>query len=220
MTHPLTRFAAHIRSNRSSDLIQRPASALEVNADASFPLQPGRYIVAVERWSIDAVVPIDRLVFGGACLRDGKLLQSDDAERALVTALSMEPALLPVSSEEIADAVSLLNTIALPALEVQRLDFQDAEAARHYDLVETQKALLIEHRNRRRRDAEERIREYRSRPEGRGMNIAYAEEGKLAKFLARIDLRMADLKAREQNFSISVPACIAVVMLNVRGDKS
>jgi len=219
MTHPLTRFAAHTRKSRSSELVQRPASSLEVNADASFPLAPGRYVVGVERWSIDAVVPIDRLVFGGACLRSNTLLPGDEAERALVAALSMDPPLSLVSGDEIGAAVSVFEQTVLPALEVQRLDFQGAEAARHYDLVATQKALLDAQRQRRRTEAEERIREYRARPDGRGMNISYAEEGKLKKFLARIDLRIKDLKEREQNFSISAPVCIAVVMVNVRGNK-
>ena len=217
MTHPLTRFAASMRSGRSFGLVQRPASAFEVPAGPAIPLAPGHFAIAVERWSIDAVVPIDRLVFGGVRLSDGMLLPDDTAERAMIAALALDPRLLPVLHDQIAAALGLLNSVVLPALEVQRRDFQDAEAARHYDLVETQKALLVEHRNRRRRDAEERIREYRSRPEGRGMNIAYAEQGKLEKFLARIDLRMADLKMREQNFSISAPVCVAVIFLSVRG---
>ncbi len=217
MTHPLTRFAASTRTNRSSGLVRRPASSLEVEAHAEFPLPAGRYLMAVERWSIDAVVPIDRLVTGGICLAARSVLQNDDAERALVAALAMDPLLSPVSEEVTRQAVSVLQDVLLPSLRARRLDFEEAEAARHYDLVETQKALLVEQRDRRRREAEERIRDYRMRAGGRGMSIAYAEQGKLQKFLAKMDLKLADLKARERNFSIASPDCIAVVLMNVRG---
>ena len=217
MMHPLARFAASIRAERSAGITPRPASAMAVRSSPDIPLPPGRYAFAVERWSIEAVVPIDRLMFLGASLTSHEVIPPDVAEKALISILGINPSQLRLAQDEITQASDVLASVVLPGLEARGSDFHNAEAARHYDLADTQKALILEHRSRRKREAEERIRDYRYRPNNKGMNIARAEQGKLDKFLARMDLRLEEMQRRETNFSITPSVCVAVAVVDVVG---
>jgi hypothetical protein len=215
--HPLARFAATIREARSAGITPRPATAMQVSVGDNVGLEQGRYIFAIEQWAVEAVVPIDRLMFLGASLIDGQIVAAEQAERAVISALTLEPPLLRLSTSEVQEAHDVLVQTVLPALAAKATDFHDAEAARHYDLAETQRALITEHSDRRRREAETRIRDYRLRPDGRGNQIALAEGGKLNKFLARMELKLDELRKRETNFSISEPVCVAVLVVDVVG---
>src|SRR5690606_4343116 len=102
----------------------------------------GRYVFLVERWSIEGIVPVDKLAFA-ACSFDGSdLVDEDRAERALLESLTSELPMTSLSPEECERAHLLAKSVLASRLEEQRLDFEEAEAARHFDLISTQKALI------------------------------------------------------------------------------
>jgi hypothetical protein len=217
MTHPLARFASKHLEQRQHGSAPRPATAYEIEMAGAHGLSPGQYLLALERWSIKGVLPIDRLAFAGASVDDRSMIDPDTAERLLMASLSGSPTLSAVDGETLKAAGDVLDDVVLPALKSEHHAFEQGEAARHYDLAETQRALIEEHRNRRQRQAEERIRELRLRGGDGRMRIARLEQLKLEKFLARMDLKLDDIKRREQSFNVTEPVLIGVALVRVRG---
>jgi len=107
--------------------------------------------------------------------------------------------------------VALVESTILPSLNSRRTDFEDAEAARHFDLVDTQLALIHEHKERETRRAEEQIHDHRLSGSDRRMNLSYAVKAKLDKFLARMDLKLAEVSKRTLHFPAHSLVGIAVV---------
>jgi hypothetical protein len=215
MSHPLARFASKHLEDRQQGSPPRPATAFMVPRADALGLAPGDYVIGLERWCIKGVLPVDKLAFVGARIADHAAIDSDTAERLLMEGLARHPQLLRADDSVIAEAMEGLARAVLPALAAARNAFEEGEAARHYDLAETQRALIIENRRRRQQQAEQRIRDLRlTGGEGR-MRIAYLEEAKLQKFLARIDLKLEDIQRREQTFSVAEPVLIGVALVRV-----
>jgi hypothetical protein len=215
MTHPLARFASKYLDDRQHGIAPRPATAFKLNREDALGLAPGDYVIGLERWAIKGVLPIDRLAFVGASVAANSLIDDDVAERLLMQALSSRPALLPLDEDSIGRAAAALEEIVLPMLARQRDTFEEGEAARHYDLAETQRALITEHRNRRQREAEDRIRELRLAGGDGRMRIARLEQAKLDKFLARMAMKLDDISKREQSFSVESAVLIGVALVCV-----
>ena len=217
MTHPLARFAAHTRNERLSGIAPRPATAFIVAQSADWKMAPGRYVVAIEKWSIDAVLPVDRLAFSGAPISNGNILDDDLVERILMEGLAREPRMIQLTPEDLALVRKALDERVLPALRAVRTDFEQAEAARHYDLAETQRALIVEHSARRQREAEGRIRELRLAGGDGRMRVAHLEKAKLDKFLARMEVKLDDIRKRENGFHLEEPILVGVAVVDVVG---
>jgi hypothetical protein len=96
-------------------------------------------------------------------------------------------------------------------------DFQQATAADHYDRVETQRALIVEHKSRRSTEAEARIRELRIAGGDGRMRIAHLERGKLNKFIARMDAKLDEIGERERRLTFEEPTLVAVAVIEVGG---
>jgi superfamily II DNA or RNA helicase len=215
MTHPLARFASKHLEERQHGTAPRPATAFRIDAERAMGLDPGDYVIGLERWSIKGVLPIDKLAFEGASVRDGSPIDSDTAERVLMEGLAGQPTLTE-ADDVVERAADVLDRVVVPSLERERHAFEQGEAAKHYDLAETQRALIEEHRTRRRRQAESRIRELRLAGGDGRMRIARLEQLKLEKFLARIELRLDDIRRREQSFTLAEPILVGVALVRVR----
>ena len=160
---------------------------------------------------MEGIIPIDRLAFVGASLEGGAILSEDMAEQILMEALIEEPELRPLGDEEQAATVALVESTILPSLNSRRTDFEDAEAARHFDLVDTQLALIHEHKERETNRAKEQIRDHRLSGSDRRMGLAKAVQAKLDKFLARMNIKQAEVAKRTLHFPAHSLVGIAVV---------
>lgn len=214
LSHPLARFCAGLIEERQSGIAPRPVTAFRTQGRPDWPVPQGTYAICIEKWSMEGIVPIDRLAFVGANLTGGETLPEDMAEQILMEALIEEPELRPLSDEEQAAAIVLVESTILPTLASRRTDFEDAEAARHFDLVDTQLALIHEHKERETRRANEQIRDHRLSGSDRRMNLSYAVQAKLDKFLARMDLKLAEVSKRTLNFPAHSLVGIAIVEIN------
>jgi superfamily II DNA or RNA helicase len=211
MTHPLARFCAGLIDERQAGVTPRPVTAFRVALRPEWEVKPGVYATCVERWSIVGMLPIDRLAFVGAGLDTGSLLTEDTAEQILMEALMEEPPLRPLSEAELRRSSTLVDARLLPLLASRRADFEGAEAARHFDLVDTQRALILEHKDRETQRLETQIRELRLSGSSKRMNLSYAVRGKLDKFLARMDLRLAEVSKRRLEIPAHTLVGIAVI---------
>jgi hypothetical protein len=217
MTHPLARFCARILDDRQAGMAPRPATAFHIPKPTGLKLKAGTYAVAVQRWSIDGLLPIDRLSFLGVNLSTQSIVPEDDAERLLMEALAAAPRLHGLDSAERDSASAVISDRLLPSLEAMWDDFQQATAADHYDRVETQRALIVEHKERRRREAESRIRDLRLTGGDGRMRIALLEQGKLNKFLARMDVKLDEIAERERRLTFEEPILAGIALIIVGG---
>lgn len=222
MTHPLARFASEIRQRRLAGLAIRPVTSLKISRQEANGLKQGRYAVAVERWSIDGLVPVDKLIYLASEIRTGEVVGPDDAEKLLIQALTSDPSLSALAPEELNSAIDAVENRIIPLIANARDDFENAEAARHYDQIETQIALVQEHRERKRTDMKSRILDLELsggdvQQKDKKLRSAKMLQGKLDKFLARMDVKLDDLKVKEDAFEIAQPQLVGVAIIEVAG---
>ncbi|MXP41870.1 helicase [Altererythrobacter soli] len=217
MTHPLARFCADIMEERQFGIAPRPVTALQAAHRDEWGLPEGTYAVAVQRWSIDGISPIDRLSFVGGRMHDGALIPEEAAEQMLMEALTESPSLWSPAATDLLRAIALVDELLVPTLNGARNDFEDAEAARHFDLVETQRALILEHKEREARRAEALIRELRLSGSAKRMQVSFAVKGKLDKFLARMDLKLADVTKRGARLNFPEPSLVGIALIRIGG---
>jgi len=215
MTHPLARFCAELLDRRQAGITPRPVTAYAIERDAAWALPAGQYVVAVERWSIDGLLPIDRLAFAGADLRSGEICEEDDIERVLMDSLARSPRLQPLDAVEQARVVSLVQHALLPELAERRGDFEGAEAARHFDAVATQSALIKQHLEREERRVRKLVAELRASGSPKKMNITYAIERKHEAFKARMEIKLKDIRRKEGDLSFEAPVLVGIAVIDI-----
>ena len=215
MTHPLARFAASVREQREAGITPRPVVACKAEINPDWPVEAGQYVVGIERWSVDAALPIDRLAILAARTSDGLVLHPDLAERVLMGTLAANPQPVPIDDADIASAVAAFKSIVRPGLDVERENFEQAEAARHYDLVDTQRALIQEHKRRRKEQAREKIRKLKLDGGAGRRRIAWLEERKLEKFLFRMDLKLEQIRQHELAINFEGPQLVGIALLEL-----
>jgi superfamily II DNA or RNA helicase len=215
MTHPLSRFSAELLEQKQTGMAAKPVTAFSIQNQDQWGVTEGRYVVAIERWSVEGIVPVDKLAFIGSSI-DGDLdLDEDQSERLLLEALGTDPRLASLSLDESIKAHQFTIENLIPALTEFRSNFENAEAARHYDLVETQRALIEEHREREARRMNDQIRDLKFSPDPKRKSFAYVIEKKLEKLVARLDLKLGEVKKRADAFSYDEPLLVGVAVIDV-----
>ena len=79
--------------------------------------------------------------------------------------------------------------------------FVDEEEARHFDRADTGIARLERQHEKRVRDTEAKLWSWKMSGDARKLKLIPAEQGKLNKLLARLDLRRDELSATRDRFS-------------------
>ena len=214
-THPLVRFVAKLREDASGGLAARPALWGTLDAD-SLPttVKAGDYGLVVQRWSIDGVTPQDKLVYSGVNLDTCEALSDDDAELIVGAALT---SLKPVTPglDRAQSAAQMIRTNLILGRMAQAQDaYIGFEEAIHDDKRATLLAVLRHQLNSYREKAETRIRDYLSSGGARA-RIAPMEQGKLKKYVARMELKI-DAAMRESGFAFDEPTTYGVLVAEVR----
>lgn len=220
MAHPLARFASMVRERRLAGLSVRPVTSLIISPHDVTGVKEGRYAIAVERWSIDGMVPVDKLFYLASDVNTGELLGTDDTERLLIEALNANSDLAALGLDELGGAFHAVSHGILPHIAKARNDFEEAEFARHYDQIETQIALVVDHRERKRSEMRSRIRDLELsggdvQQRDKKLRSAKMHQGKLDKFLARMDLKLDALKVKEDAFEIAQPQLVGIAIIEV-----
>lgn len=220
MAHPLARFCAERVEARQVGLAPRPASSFRVRNRPEWGISAGLYVVAVEQWALTGIMPIKRLAFAGGRAADNFKLSEDQAEQILMEALAESPAMLALPLDEAIAASKFVQTTLQPTLERGRTDFEGSEAARHFDHADTQQALIAEHKERESNRVVTQMRELRLSGSSKQMQISYAIDAKLKKFLARMDLKLAEISKRRDELSFFEPVLVGIAVIDIeRGAK-
>jgi len=195
--HPLVRLAARVRKDAAEGVAMQPVVSIVLasqEADAS----PGTYVAVAEKWFVDGAVRIDRIVYGAGKLDEAPLDESG-SERLVQLALRAGRHMSPrAEPSELAVAVDAMRSFAL----AKRFEaFVDEEEARHFDRADTGLARLERQHHKRVSDVEWKISEWKRSGEAKKLRLVAAEQGKLDKLLARLDLRRDELTAARERFS-------------------
>ena len=217
MTHPLSRFSAELLDRRQAGLTSRPVTAFQIANEPDWQVPPDRYIFLVERWSIEGIVPVDKLAFAACGTAGGTMLDEDRAERILLESLTQDPAMIGLSDDECGAAHAFASGALAGELDTRRLDFEEGEAARHFDLVNTQMALIEEHRRRESAKYKQQIFDLEWSQNLKRKSLIPAIKGKLQRVLARLELRENDIRKREHAFSYGEPVLVGVAVVDVIG---
>jgi len=149
------------------------------------------------------------------CLQQSPNLDEDAVEQVLMESLASTPQLRHLEADDLARVADAMEAHLLPVLAERRTDFEGAEAARHYDDVATQRALITQHKDREKSRAETQVRELRASGSAKKMNITYAIEGKLKAFLARMDLKLDQINRKENDLSFDEPMLVGIAVLDI-----
>ena len=109
--HPLVRFATHTISTKRKTAL-RPAVAAQISVtECEFDIPLGRYLVAIQQWTISGLTNIDKLAYAGTDLNSSVPLPNEIAERlanrVAVSANKLNTA-TPINATEVAESVEAL----------------------------------------------------------------------------------------------------------------
>jgi superfamily II DNA or RNA helicase len=195
--HPLTRLAANARKEAQRDIALQPVVHLLVHASA-VDVRAGLYVAAVQKWFVDGAVRLDALAYAASQI-GGAMLDAIAAE-ALVQSALREGKMI-ASSDVPAVAVEAAVRLRDEILHSGFDQFVEQEAARHEDRAATGLARIEQQRDKRVRDAEWKLSEWKRSGDPRKLRLIPAEQGKLDKFVARLDHRKHELEAARDRFS-------------------
>jgi hypothetical protein len=195
--HPLTRLAAIVRKEAQRDIALQPVVHLSAPASA-VELSPGLYVAAVQKWFVDGAVRIDALAYAAGEVGGG-MFDANAAEALMHSAL--RDGKMIASNEVSASAVEALARLRDEVLDTGFDQFVEQEAARHEDRAATGLARIEQQRAKRVRDAEWKLSEWKRSGDPRKLRLIPAEQGKLDKFVARLDRRKHELEAARDRFS-------------------
>lgn len=215
MTHPLARFCARIREEAQRGMMSRPATAFQIARLPSLKVKSGTYAIAVQSWSIDGLIPVDRLTFQGVNIATHRLLPADESEQMLMEALMSQPRMLSCDTATRQHAAEAISQYLMPALEEAWEDFRETTAADHFDRVDTQRALILEHKERHTRDYNARVSDLRFSSSLKQRNMIPAIEGKHKKFLARMDIKLAEIEQRENSLTFEEPRLVGIALVTM-----
>ena len=195
--HPLVRLAAQVRREAGAGVAIEPVVSVALPA-GTLDAAPGTYVLAVEKWTVDGAVRVDRIVYAAAAL-GGVPLEPVHAERLIQAALRDGRHCGPAAPA--AEVAAVLKALRAGHL-AERFDrFVDEEAARHDDRADTGLARLDRQQEKRVRDAQARVDGWKLSGDPGKLRIASAEQGKIDKLVARLDAKRDQLARARDAFS-------------------
>jgi superfamily II DNA or RNA helicase len=196
--HPLVRFAAELRKEAGQGIRLQPVVSVAASASNVGNVSPGIYVSAIERWSVEGAVRVDRLAFAAANPETGRL-DPQAAEQLIQGALREGIPCVPEPSGD--RLVGVAEDLVARELNERFKGFAGEEEARHYDRADTGLARLAQQHDKRIRDAEWKLSEWKRSNDPKKLKLIPAEQGKLQKLLARLDHKQEQLEEARERFA-------------------
>ncbi|QDZ08218.1 helicase [Sphingomonas panacisoli] len=205
--HALVRLAATLRKEAAQGVASVPVVNVTLPSD-TMDVPDGVYVVCVEHWMVDGAVRVDRIAYG-ARMVGGSALDAIVAEQMLQVALATGRPGINVSPDLLTDVDKLRDDLKA-AFEA----FVDDEEARHLDRAETGIARLERQHEKRVRDSEAKLWNWKLSGDSKKLRLIPAEQGKLNKLLARLDHRRDELVAVRDRFSFQ-PDLVGIAIVAI-----
>ena len=193
--HPVVRYISQTLRGSSDDFY--PLAALEMSAGEIPDLKKGIYFYHVQRWSVQGVRDIERLVFKTVPLEEPKKpLPDDNSEKLITTAALAGKDWLAARNTVDGRMVSDLFDETLTAFESQFHSYKERLDMENNDRVDQQIQSVSRHKDRRIATLTERIQAQMLK--GRNSVVVRLDEGKIRKEKERAQERIVRLeKARD-----------------------
>lgn len=195
--HPLTRLARNAREEAQQTISIQPVICISID-QASADVPTGTYVAAIEKWFVDGAVRVVRLAHAASPV-GGEALDERDAEALIQTAL--RAGRTATSSVPSHPAVAAIKRLLDGLLKETFDQFVEKEAARHEDRAATGLARIEQQREKRTRDVEWKLSEWKRSGNPKKLRLIPAEQGKLDKLLARLEYRREQLMEARDSFS-------------------
>ena len=208
--HPLVRLAAALRKEAANGVVTEPVTNIILSA-GSVPLPSGQYVAAVEQWSVDGAVRVDRIAYGASGL-GGDELEPAAAEQLVQVALRDGR---HAGNGALPDVLAIMKKLREDDLQAAFDSFVDEEEARHFDRADTGIARLERQHEKRVRDTEAKLWDWKMSGDSKKLRLIPAEQGKLDKLLARLDHRRDELAAARERFSFQ-RSLVGMAVITIR----
>jgi superfamily II DNA or RNA helicase len=210
--HPLVRFAAELRKEAGRSISLQPVVSVNVPASKVGDLPSGTYVGAIERWSVEGAVRVDRLAFAAASIDVGRL-DPQAAEQLIQGAVREGSSFaLDVAPEHL---VGIAEELVARKLNERFEAFVGEEEARHHDRADTGLARIAQQREKRLDEVSKKLLEWRLSEDPRKLRLIPAEEAKLDKLLARLDHKREELEEARERFAFQQDL-VGLAVINVR----
>jgi superfamily II DNA or RNA helicase len=196
--HPLVRFAAEVRKEAGKNVLLQPVVRLTVPSSKVGDIPAGSYVGAIERWSVEGALRVDRVAYAAANSETGRL-EPPDAEQLIQEALREGSPF--VSAAPTGHLIALAEELVTRELEERFEAFVGEEEARHHDRADTGLARIAQQRDKRARDVEWKLSEWKRSNDPRKLRLIPAEQAKLEKLVARLDHKREQLEEARERFA-------------------
>jgi superfamily II DNA or RNA helicase len=210
--HPLVRFSAELRKDAGRSISLQPVVSVAVPASKLGDISSGTYVAAIERWSVEGAVRVDRLAFAAASTESGRV-DPQAAEQLIQEALREGSPFAPEAAPE--HVVGIGEELVARELNERFEAFVREEEARHHDRADTGLARIAQQRNKRARDVEWKLSEWKRSNDPRKLRLIPAEQAKLDKLLARLDHKKQQLEQARERFAFQQEV-VGLVVIDVR----
>jgi len=190
--HPFIRFLASRNADSKTQSL-RPAVAAIVSG-AAVEIEPGKYLVLIERWSFNGQLGAEKLVFAGLNIETGSVIPSNLAEAIASRAMDGTYWIDAAASIDLKRTIAFANDNLLSLLDAQFFEEERARMAEQKDRADIQRTNL----ERRYREEAGRLRELIERQQRNARvrgSVINANEGKLRKLKERTDERKKAIEA-------------------------
>jgi hypothetical protein len=210
--HPLVRFSAELRKEAGRSISLQPVVSVTVPASEVGDVPSGTYVAAIERWSVEGAVKVDRLAFAAAAADRGRL--DPQAAEQLVQQSLREGS--PFTSDAAPEhVVGIAEELVARELNERFQAFVREEEARHRDRADTGLARIRQQRDKRARDVEWKLSEWKRSNDPRKLRLIPAEQAKLDKLLARLDHKRQQLEEARERFAFQQNV-VGLAVIDVR----
>jgi superfamily II DNA or RNA helicase len=210
--HPLVRFAAELRKEAGRSISLQPVVSVNVSASKVGDLPSGTYIGAIERWSVEGAVRVDRLAFAAASFDAGRL-DPQAAEQLIQGALREGCSLASDAGPD--HLVGIAEELVARELYERFEAFVGEEEARHHDRADTGLARIEGQREKRLDDVCNKIIGWRVSGDPGKLRLIPAEQAKLDKLLARLDHKREELEEARERFAFQQDL-VGLAVIDVR----
>lgn len=209
--HPLTRFVSESikKSLGQSEIVHFPAVSLRLNHKEVPALLPQDYLFYVERWTVQGVRDIERMVyFARASVSNSQFLNDEEAELLVTSAARAGIDWLSAANEVDAPLLAPIIEECMDAAEKKYSEYISFIDNENNDRADLQEKTLILHLERQR----EKLHDVLRRHEEKGnIKMLAPTRGQIEKMETRVRDRMREIEERRKLQHHNKDVCLGLI---------
>lgn len=212
--HPLTRFVSASIKKRlnQSEMVYFPAVSLHLNHNEVPALAPQDYLFYVERWTVQGMKDIERMVYYARPSTEGaEFLSAEDAERLVNIAAKIGTDWLSAANEVDISMLIPLAEECMDAAELNYADYISLLENENRDRADLQEKTLKIHMERQRKKLLEVMRRHEEK--GNKKMIA-PTQGKIDKMETKVRDKIREIEERRKLQHHKKDVCLGIIRVD------